>query len=734
MASDSEATADPIGLLDERVQRWIWHQGWTNIRDIQLAAIPVILDASRDVVVAAATASGKTEAAFLPIASALLTGEAGLGVVAISPLRALINDQFERLELFCSEIGLTIQRWHGDVAASRKRDVLRTPPHILLITPESLEAMFVLRGPTTPELFANIRYLVVDELHAFIGAERGKQMQSLLHRVEDAAQKRVPRIGLSATLGDMALAAEFLRPGDGGAAAIIEGASGGQEIKLSVRGHETSPPKPTADAEPDLDEADAADRLPIATDLFSTLRAGHNLIFANSRARVEVLADLLRRMCEEASVPNSFWPHHGSLAKEYREDVERRLKDPSMPANAVCTVTLELGIDIGAVESIAQVGAPASVASLRQRLGRSGRRGDPAILRVYVTEPALTSSTQVNCLLRDQTVQTVAVIELLLAHWVEPPLPDALHLSTLVQQTMSVIAQFGGVRPREAWQLLCGSGPFTGVDAGMFGEFLQALAEAELITQSSDGTLLLDAKGERIVGYFEFYAAFTSPEEFRLVFAGRALGSLPVDHPVGEGSLLIFAGRRWQVISIDQSSKTIHVEPAAGGRPPLFGGGRPPVHQRIREMMLASYRSEDIPRYLDPTATAHLEQGRQAFRDLGLHRTAIVEEGDVTLVFPWAGDRIMDTLVVALRAADLDASSEGVALVIEADEASVRSALRDFAAGELGDAEALAATVLNKQSAKYDWALGEKLLTLDFARRALDVRAAADVASQVSRS
>lgn len=734
MASNSEATGDAIGLLDERVQRWIWHQGWTAMRDIQQAAIPVILDESRDVVIGAATASGKTEAAFLPIASALLTGDAGLGVVAISPLRALINDQFERLELFCSEIGLTIQRWHGDVAASRKRDVLRTPPHILLITPESLEALFVLRGPTTPELFANIRYLVVDELHAFIGAERGKQLQSLLHRLEDAAQKRVPRIGLSATLGDMALAAEFLRPGDGGAAAIIKGVRGGQEIRLSVRGYETSPPNLTADAGSDQDETDTSDTVAIATHLFSTLRAGHNLIFANSRARVELLADLLRRMCEEASVANSFWPHHGSLAKEYREDVERRLKDKSAPANAVCTVTLELGIDIGAVESVAQVGAPASVASLRQRLGRSGRRGDPAILRVYVTEPALTSSTQVNGLLRDQIVQTVAVIELLLSHWVEPPLPDALHLSTLVQQTMSVIAQFGGVRPREAWQLLCGSGPFADVDAGTYGEFLRALASAELITQSSDGTLLLDAKGERIVGYFEFYAAFTAAEEFRLMFAGRPLGSLPVDHPVGEGSLLIFAGRRWRVISIELSSKTIHVEPAAGGRPPLFGGGRPPVHQRIREAMFAFYESEDLPRYLDPTAATMLEQGRGAFRDLGLDRTAIVEEGDVTLVFPWAGDRVMDTLVVALRTADLEAASEGLALVIEADEASVRSALADFAAGQLGDADALAATVLNKQAAKYDWALGEKLLTLDFARRALDVPAAVAVASRVSRS
>ena len=703
------------------------------MRDIQLAAIPLIIDERRDVVIGAATASGKTEAAFLPIASALLAGGDGLGVIAISPLRALINNQYERLELFCAEIGLSIQRWHGDVAASHKRDVLRTPPHILLITPESLEAMFVLRGPTTPELFATVRFLVVDELHAFIGAERGKQMQSLLQRVEDAAEKRIPRIGLSATLGDMAMAAEFLRPGHGPSAAIVEGARGGQEIRLSVRGYEATPPE-VAKAVSDSDDTDSRDAVAIATHLFSTLRAGHNLIFANSRARVELLADMLRRMSEDASVPNSFWPHHGSLAKEYREDVERRLKDASAPANAVCTVTLELGIDIGAVESIAQVGAPSSVASLRQRLGRSGRRGDPATLRVYVTEPDLASSTQASDALRDQVVQTVAVIELLVSHWVEPPPSEALHLSTLVQQTLSVIAQFGGAKPRDAWQLLCGSGPFADVDAAMYGEFLRALAAAELITQSSDGTLLLDTKGERIVGYFEFYAAFTSTEDFRLVFGGRSLGTLPVDHPVGQGSLLVFAGRRWQVISVEQSSKTIHVEPAAGGRPPLFGGGRPPVHNRIRETMLDQYRGDVAPRYLDATAARLFEEGRQAFRELGLDQTNLVARDDATLVFPWAGDRIMDTLVVAFRAADLRASSEGVALAIEADEASVRSALADFTAGELGDAEALAKTVLNKRSAKYDWALSEQLLTLDFAGRALDVNGAIEAALRVMPS
>ncbi len=728
-SSDDAAVA---ALLDERVQHWIWRQGWTELRDIQREATPLILTGSADLVIAAATASGKTEAAFLPLGSRLLDGGTGLGVLVVSPLRALINDQFERLQDYCKELDLRVARWHGDVAATKKRDVLRDAPRILLITPESLEALFVRRAPALELLFGSLDVVVIDELHAFIGTERGRQLQSLLTRVELVRGGRIRRLGLSATLGDMALAADYLRPGDGAAVRIVRGGDGGQALRLQVRGYreggpnvEERSPETPVDVPPDPLE-------PIADHLFTTLRGGHNLVFANSRSRVEALADLLRGYAEAARIPNSFWPHHGSLAKELREDVEAKLKDPSAPANAVCTVTLELGIDIGNVESIAQVGAPSSVAALRQRLGRSGRRGGPAVLRVYVSEPEITPRTPLHGTLRDQLVQSIAAIDLLLDHWYEPPATGSLHLSTLVQQTLSLIAERGGVAPRTAWRTLCSAGPFRAVEPELYAEFLRCLGEAELITQSSDGSLLLDTVGERIVNHFEFYAAFVAPEEFRLVTAGRPLGTLPLDQPVGEGSRLVFAGRRWRVRSVDVARKVIDVEPSGGGRPPDFGGAGPSIHDGLRQAMLARYRSSDVPSYLDREAADLLAEGRAAFTSLGLDGTRLLEVGSDVVLFPWAGDRVMNTLVVALRAAGLDAAAEGLAVVVqESDCESVCDALEALQTGALGTAEALAAGVLNKRSAKYDWVLSEHLLALDYARRALDLPGAVAVATTI---
>jgi ATP-dependent Lhr-like helicase len=719
--------------LDERVQRWIYRQGWTELRDIQEAAIPLVLDGSTDIVIAAATAGGKTEAAFMPIASRLLDADDGLGVLAVSPLKALINDQFERLEEFCDEVGLKVARWHGDVAAGKKHGVLAKPPHILLITPESLEALFVRRPWQLDELFESLRYMLVDELHAFIGAERGRQLQSLLARVEQVAGRRVPRLGLSATLGDMALAADFLRPGEGAAVQLVQGASGGQELQLQVRGYRVAAPVADGtETESDEREGPGGPFASVVEHLFDTLRSGHNLVFANSRSTVEQVADALRRTAEARALPNSFWPHHGSLARELREDVEARLKDQSAPANAVCTVTLELGIDIGSVESIAQVGPPSSVAALRQRLGRSGRRGGPAVLRVYVSEPELTSQTRLVDKLRPQLVQSIAVIDLLLQRWYEPPPAGALHLSTLVQQTMSLIAQHGGVRPTAAWRALCQEGPFRDTDEAMFADLLRAMGAAEIITQSSDGTLLLDGKGERIAEHYEFYAAFTVPEEFRLVTGGRPLGSMPIDYPVTVGSLLIFAGRRWHVQSVDSDRRVIDVVPAAGGRPPHFGGGGPLVHDRVREAMLARYTGTDVPVFLDPAAATLLAEARAEFASLDLAERKVLPDGDDLLLFPWAGDRVMNTLVVALTAAGLDASRDGLAISIDGgDQVNVGDALTALVNGQLGTAEQLAAPMLNKRENKYDWMLSDDMLTADYARRALDLPGAQAAAKRI---
>lgn len=723
--SSSEARASSsFHRLHPGVQRWIWQQGWTELRPVQERAVPLVLDAERDAIITAATAGGKTEAAFLPIASSLAAAPtASVGCLCLSPLKALINDQAERLEGLCGAAGVPVHRWHGDVPAARKHAVLGRPSGVLLITPESLEASFVLRGSQMPELFSELRYVVVDELHAFIGSERGRHLQSLLHRVEAAIGRTVPRVALSATLGDMALAAEFLRPGRGAEVALVESDHDSRELKLQLRGYRRVAPEPEATSEPEAEGDDeAGDLYDMASHLFRVLRGSDNLIFTNARSRVERLADLLRRLSERERVPNEFLPHHGSLSPELREDAEALLKDPARPGNIICTTTLELGIDVGSVASIAQVDAPQTTAAMRQRLGRSGRRDDdPAVLRLYLSEEAVTPDTPLQDQLRSQLVQTIATVELLLARWYEPPIEGQLHLSTLVHQVLSVIAERSGSSPLAAYRVLCAEGPFTGVSPPMFASLLRAMGRHDLISQTQEGTLVLGLKGERLVDHYSFFAAFQSPQEYRLVCDGRTLGSLPLASPVAEGSYLIFAGRRWLVVRVDQEVREIQLRRAEGGRAPAFSGAGAPVHDRAREKMRQVYLSDEVPRYLDAGARSLLAEGRSNFRAARLAERALVTQGEDVLLFPWRGDRAMHTLALLLSRQGLRAYHQGLSILVAgATAGEVRSRLGAIAAAKPPVGPELAAAVANRQVEKFDHFLPGDLSCQDYASRALD--------------
>jgi len=734
MTTSPPSGSEAFERLHPAIQRWIWQQDWPELRPAQEAAVAPILAGDGDVLIAAATASGKTEAAFLPICSALTDrppAVAGFAAIYISPLKALINDQYGRLDELCAHLDLPVARWHGDVGSHLKSKLIDRPRGILLITPESLEALFVLRGWKMGDLTSALRYIVVDELHSFIGTERGAQLQSLMHRLDLAARRRVPRIGLSATLGDMLQAADFLRPGAGERVTSIVSTSDAQELRLQVRGYvETAPtldPRAQAahealGADVSTDDITSGDRLAIADHLFATLRGSHNLIFANSRGAVEDYTDLLSRRCDTGGVPNEFLPHHGNLSKDIREHTESRLKDRSRPTSAVCTSTLEMGIDIGSVASIAQVGAPPSVAALRQRLGRSGRRGGPAILRLYISEPEPTPAIHPADELRTQLVQAVATIELLLQRWYEPPHGAALHLSTLVQQLLSLIAQHGGITPADAHRTLCAQGPFRTIDAPTFAALLRDLGAGRLIRQESDGLLLHAEVGERLVNHYTFYAAFAAPTEYRIVTAGRTLGSLPLENSPPEGALLIFAGRRWRILTIDTHAKVIDVARASGGRPPRFAGPGPDIHDRIRTQMRRIYEDSTIPPYLDATGQHLLAEGRAAYHRFGLHHSPLLGYGTDSLLFPFRGDAIMTTTALALHARGVDVARYGVALLLCATPPQAAAELlADLAASGLPDAVDLASLIPDKRIDKYDDVIGESLLTRSYAARKLDV-------------
>jgi ATP-dependent helicase Lhr and Lhr-like helicase len=718
-ASNSEQASSSFFLLDDRIQRWIWESGWDDLKDVQEQSIPIVLNGEHDAIIAAATASGKTEAAFLPILTRLLQSKKSKCVIYISPLKALINDQWGRLEQLCELLEIPVTPWHGDISGSKKKKFLKTPSGCLLITPESLEAMLISSGHVLSSLFSGLAYIVIDELHAFIGTERGKQLQTQLQRIDSAVKRKVPRIALSATLGDMGKAAEYLRPRSGEDIKLIISRDNNQELKVIVKGYSDDPSKPTNQSQESVSQTNIS----ISNHLFEALRGSNNLVFPNSRAKVELYTDLLRRHCEKLGLPNEFWPHHGSLAKDIRQESEAALKLGDRPSTAICTTTLELGIDIGSVKSVAQIGPAPSVASLRQRLGRSGRRkGEPAILRCYVIEDEITADSSISDNLRESLIQTIAQIQLLIKGWYEPPEISGLHLSTFIQQLLSLIAQYGGISAQSAWHVLCETGPFLALTKSDFTTLLRHLASKEILMQDASGLLLHGSIGEKLVNHYTFYAAFTTEDEFRVICGGKTLGTLPLSKPVEQGSYIIFAGKRWKVEILDVDKKIIQVVPASGGKLPKFDGGAGMVSTEVRQEMFSILNTALPIGFLDDRATNMLIEARDMFSKLQLGNQKYQENGKNLKLFLWQGDRIMNTVALILKQQGLDANNHG--LHININNTSLRklyeviTAIVETPAINAGD---LANAILNKQIEKWDYLLPDELLNRNFVSKNLDI-------------
>ena len=390
-------TENPIDLLDPRLLKWIRQRGWQDLHPVQKNAIIPILNSSDDIIISASTASGKTEAALLPaLTSIAKENKPGIRILCISPLKALINDQTRRLKDLTESLKITVTPWHGDSATNNKKKLFDNPQGILLITPESLESLLMNHNAFVKEAFKNTDFVIIDEFHAFMGTQRGYQLQSQLHRIENSVARVIRRIAISATFSNLSSVTEYLRPNNHTIKCdlIKDDSVGKSRLAVQVRGYiidnddvekGINEVKRLTKDEETIKTSDTRYR-EIAGDIFRLLRGTTNLVFTNSRAATEVIANDLHELCDKNHVPQEFFPHHGSLSKDMRESLEARLQEGRLPTTAICTATLELGIDISNVASIGQISPPLSVASLRQRLGRSGRRDGLAVLRLFIPE------------------------------------------------------------------------------------------------------------------------------------------------------------------------------------------------------------------------------------------------------------------------------------------------------------------------------------------------------------
>ena len=761
-------------LLHPGVKHAIWDMGWEQLNSVQAAAIPVIIQQTANVVITAPTAGGKTEAAFLPVISMIADEpEGSIRAVYVGPLKALINDQFDRLEKICERCQLPVHRWHGDVSQSEKTKTRIAPSGVLLITPESLEAMFARRGKEVPKLFSGLRFIVIDELHAFLDNVRGIHLRSLISRIITHAGCKPRIIGLSATIGDFEAAKVFLNTDAPTSVVVLEGPKVGRSIKLGIRGYLSAIEKKDKEGRAitrlrlsaeewvrKLEELEASDLsrasplekcfqvgefvtdpklvgteiTDIAGDICSHFRDGTNLIFGNSKKVIELAADCCHQRALHEKWPHDpFLVHHGSLSKDERESAEEILKS-GRPATAFCSSTLEMGIDIGSVKAVGQVDPPWTVASLLQRLGRSGRRaGDVSVLRLYTRDETPNERSTVTDLLFPDLLRAIALVKLVIQKWLEPPDYNRMHLSTLIHQILSHLRQTGGMNLRELFDALVVRGPFRNITQPEFVVLVRGMRDFQLIEQTPDGLMILGLEGETITADRSFFAAFQSTEELSVLHDDRHLGNLAADlvPPVGENLLL--GGRRWEVVEVRDTEGIVLVKPSTNPRVPYFKGDRGEIHDRVVQEMLGVLKDADEPEWLDANAKVLLRCSRIfAQRSRVIETNVLVSQTGVQW-FPWCGTKVIRTLELLAK---IDGGSPSV------DQLSLRYAgwnearLRqhwETIANFSDQATDLSDLMANKCFEKFDMFVQPQLLNAANARDRLDLAGARRLTASLTR-
>lgn len=419
---------DVFNRLAPFIQDFIYENKWEELHGNQVAACQVIFDSDDNLLLSSGTASGKTEAAFLPVLTHLYEKPArSVGVMYISPLKALINDQFKRLEQLLLDSNIPVTKWHGDASVDKKDRLIKHPEGILQITPESLESLVTNKRGACLNMFCDLRFVIIDEVHYFMRDERGLQLLCVLERLKALTGANPRRIGLSATLGDVSLAQDWLNTGTGRRCAAPVAEEGKRKVRLHIERFVNYADKRDfverngSQNVVDVDTGgDIGDREHYEY-LFRQTLDKKTIIFANSREEIELIMAHIRDIALKHKAPDVYRVHHGNVSALLRETTEDEMKSADEKIVTGATVTLELGIDIGSLDQAVQIGAPLNVSSFAQRLGRCGRRGQvPQLLFTFVESIKINSSDILGPI-NWEFIRTIAIIELYLRdRWMEP--------------------------------------------------------------------------------------------------------------------------------------------------------------------------------------------------------------------------------------------------------------------------------------------------------------------------
>ena len=518
--------------------------GWRTLRDVQLRSIDALIDGNNAVILAP-TAGGKTEASFFPMLSRMDSEHwRPVSLLYLSPIRALLNNQQTRVEKLAGLIGRRAFKWHGDTGQGARKRFIAEPADILLITPESLEAMLMSQRIPARELFAGLQAVIIDEVHAFADDDRGAHLAAILERLTRFCERDVQRVGLSATVGNPE---EILR--------WIQGSSKREGVVVNPGGAKRTP-------ELRLDHVGS---LTNAATMIEKLHPGQKrLVFVDSRSKAEQLGHELTQRKVLTYVM------HGSLSASQRRDAEHAFVQGS-DCVIVATSAMELGIDIGDLDRVLQIDSPASVASFLQRMGRTGRRE---------AAPNCTFLT-----IKDSSaLHAAALLRLYRRSYVEAVRPSRRAFHILAHQLMAIAVQLGGVSRLDWYSWIDGATSFADIESTEREVLVDNMLAHEILADQA-GKLWLGPKGERKYGtanFRELYAVFDVPRLINVRSGAEEIGTVDATFLANmleskrdgksEGAFTL-GGKAWEIISVEWERGLCSVRPAAEGKAPRWSGG-----------------------------------------------------------------------------------------------------------------------------------------------------------------
>lgn len=651
------------------IQEFIYRNNWTELRAIQVEACRVIFETDAHLLLSSGTASGKTEAAFLPILT-LLTEEppASVGVLYIAPIKALINDQFLRLNDLLKEADIPVWHWHGDVPASHKQKMIKNPSGVLQITPESLESLLINKNRDLVRIFGDLRFVVIDEVHAFMGTDRGIQVLCQLERLNRYIRTTPRRVGLSATLGDYTLAEDWLAAGTDKTVYTPLVKAGGQKVRIAVEHFYEQPDDndkkkallATGNPVKQLMQPDRVhqhhDNNPLEQPphtfwnyLYEKTMDRKCIIFSNLREHAESSIATLRQIAELKNAPDIYHVHHGSISASLRENAEITMKEMNGPVVIGATVSLELGIDIGRLERIIQLEAPASVSSFLQRLGRSGRRGNPSEMWFLCREQKPSGVPLLPYQIPWRLLQSIAIIRLYLEErWVEPAVKRKYPLGMLYHQTMSIILSMGEVTYPMLEKRILGMASFSHISSEDFESLINHLLELEHLQLTEEKGLIIGLEGEKITSSFRFLAVFPEDDEYTVNSESGQIGKVEVPPPIGERITL--AGRNWEVVDFDMKQKTVFVKRVKGKINTFWVGGYMHIHNRVITKIREVLSDNSHSPWLKPGAASRLAETRILAAKTGISEKKVFNLGGNTImILPWLGTVDYYVLLALIR-------------------------------------------------------------------------------------